>query len=78
MLTDIITSDEPALRDRPLAEACAGLSRDQLLAEAAALDAFRRSSGNLYQRVRALFFLHALHRFHLAGETLENDGHIPF
>ena len=70
MLTDIITSDEPALRDRPLAEACAGLSRDQLLAEAAALDAFRRSSGNLYQRVRALFFLHALHRFHLAGETL--------
>jgi galactokinase/mevalonate kinase-like predicted kinase len=78
MLTDIITSDEQALRDRPLAEACAGFSREQLLAEAADLDAFRRSSGNLYQRVRALFFLHALHRFHLAGETAENDGHIPF
>ena len=78
MFTDIITSDEPALRDRPLAEACAGLSRDQLLAEAAALDAFRRTSGNLYQRVRALFFLHAIHRFHLAGGPSENDGRIPF
>jgi galactokinase/mevalonate kinase-like predicted kinase len=78
MLTEIITSDEPALRDRPLAEACAGLTREQLLAEAAALDSFRRTSGNLYQRVRALFFLHALHRYHLAGEASENDGHIPF
>ncbi len=78
MLTDIITSDEPAVRDRPLAEACAGLSRDQLLAEAAALDAFRRTSPNLYQRVRALFFLHAIHRYHLAGASAENGGHIPF
>lgn len=78
MLTDIITSDEPALRDRPLVDACTGLSREQLLAEATALDSFRRTSGNLYQRVRALFFLHAIHRFHLADGPSENDGRIPF
>ena len=29
------------------------------------LDEFRRSCDNLYQRVRALFFLYAIHRFHL-------------
>src|SRR5262249_3234265 len=27
--------------------------------------AFRRGSDNLYERVRALFFLYAIHRFHL-------------
>ena len=32
---------------------------------AQALDRFRRSSDNLYERVRALFFLYAIHRFHL-------------
>ena len=35
------------------------------LAACAELDAFRRRSDNLYERVRALFFLYAIHRFHL-------------
>jgi galactokinase/mevalonate kinase-like predicted kinase len=78
MLLEIITSDEASVRDRSLAQACDGLSREQLLAEAADLDSFRRTSGNLYHRVRALFFLHAIHRYQLFGETAGEQNHIPF
>ena len=78
MLTDIIRSPDPAVRDRPLAAACAGLSYPQLLAERAALDRFRRDSPNLYDRVRALFFLYAIDRFHLpARPELPAAGRIP-
>ena len=84
-LTDIITATDPALRDQSLDVACAGLSLDDLLAECAALDSFRRGSENLYDRVRALFFLYAIHRFHLplrladgAASTQRGSGLIPF
>ena len=54
-------------------------SDEQMLAECAALDHFRRRSDNLYERVRALFFLYALYRFHLpAKDTLPTKGFIPF
>ena len=39
------------------------------MAEAAALDRFRRESDNLYERVRAQFFLYSIHRFHLPYKT---------
>ncbi len=59
--------------------ACAGLSRDELLAEALQLDGFRRESANLYHRVRALLFLHSIHRFHLPKLLVgERPGNIPF
>jgi hypothetical protein len=78
-LTDLITSPDEAIRNQSLDAACEGLSLEGLLAEAEALDQFRRRSDNLYQRVRALLFLHAIHRFHLptllAGEK---PGAIPF
>jgi hypothetical protein len=78
-LIDLITSPEEAVRNRSLDAACAGLGLAELLAEADALDAFRRSSDNLYQRVRALLFLHSLHRFHLPVLlTAEKPGAIPF
>src|SRR5450759_1654962 len=64
-LLRIITATEPALRNQSLEGACAGLSLDKLLRECGRLDDFRRHSDNLYQRVRALFFLYAIHRFHL-------------
>ena len=64
-LVDIITAADPAARNLPLETACRGLDAAGLLGEAAALDAFRRQSDNLYERVRALFFLYAIHRFHL-------------
>src|SRR5438094_1927256 len=64
-LTPIITSADPAVRNQSLDAACAGLSLEDLLQECAALEDFRRHSDNLYERVRALFFLYAIHRFHL-------------
>ena len=42
-----------------------GAGLDVLLAECDGLERFRRSSGNLYERVRALFFLYAIHCFHV-------------
>src|SRR5205823_12050067 len=69
MLTDIILSTEPAVRNRPLAAACDRLSYAELLAERDALDRFRRDSANLYDRVRALFFLYAIDRFHLPARA---------
>lgn len=78
-LLTLITSGDPAVRNASLDARCEGLSVPQLLEEAAALDAFRRTSDNLYDRVRALFFLASLHRFHLpARAELRGGGHIPF
>jgi hypothetical protein len=67
-LIRIITAAEPALRNESLEGACAGLSLEELLRECAKLDEFRRHSENLYERVRALFFLYAIHRFHLPAK----------
>ncbi len=62
-LIHIITAADPATRNQSLESACARSSAAELLRECAALDAFRRRSENLYERVRALFFLYAIHRF---------------
>lgn len=79
MLTELITSSEASTRDTALATACESLSLEQLLDETADLDQFRRQSQNLYHRVRALFFLHALHRFHLPPKLSGQPvGQIPF
>jgi hypothetical protein len=81
MLLDLITSPEDTVRNQPLDAACAEMSAADLLREADALDAFRRSQQNLYQRVRALLFLYSIHRFHLPARLAENPaaaGAIPF
>ncbi|MCA9049425.1 MAG: UTP--glucose-1-phosphate uridylyltransferase, partial [Planctomycetaceae bacterium] len=76
---DVITSDNPDVRNRSLDELCRDRSTEELLDICHRLDAFRRSCGNLYQRVRALFFLYAIHRFHLPERLAEHEtGHIPF
>src|SRR3954470_9501626 len=78
-LINIIVSSDPATRDTALERAIAGLSTDELLRELDALDAFRRTSTNLYERVRALFFLYAIHRFHLPLKAgVSTRGLIPF
>ncbi|MFP6881432.1 MAG: hypothetical protein VCA34_10805, partial [Roseibacillus sp.] len=78
-LLNIITSGEVSVRDAALAAACERLSLDELLAECEALDEFRRKADNLYERVRALFFLYAVHRFHLPPRLPANRiGRIPF
>src|SRR6266568_9578291 len=70
-LIRIITATDPAVRNQSLDSICSGLSVDELLRHCAQLDSFRRRSDNLYQRVRALFFLYAIHRFHLPAALEE-------
>jgi len=67
-LIDIITSDDPAVRNTSLDTICRVASFEELLSECQELDSFRRRSHNLYGRVRALFFLYAIHRFHLTAK----------
>ena len=77
-LIGVITSTGEQ-RNQSLDGLCQGLDLEALLAETRELDSFRRSCDNLYQRVRALFFLYAIHRFHiprLAGAS--QPALIPF
>src|SRR6266850_2072630 len=64
-LLSILSAADPELRNQSLDEVCSRLSLDQLLQQCAALDSFRRRSENLYEKVRALFFLYAIHLFHI-------------
>ena len=78
-LTRIITSPDPNIRNRSFDAFCRSASLEQLLAECGALDALRRSSDNLYEKVRACFFLYAINRFHLPLKPgLEPKGLVPF
>ena len=78
-LVDIITSQDPAIRNRSLDEVCAEMPLGELLAECAALDRFRRESPSLYDRVRALFFLYSIHRFQIpTRDGVATRGLIPF
>ena len=78
-LTEIITSPDPAVRDQSLDAFCRHADAAALLTECEALEIFRKHSSNLYERVRALFFLYAIHRFHLPGKTgIQAKGNVPF
>ncbi|MCX6046195.1 MAG: UTP--glucose-1-phosphate uridylyltransferase, partial [Chloroflexi bacterium] len=78
-LIKIITATDPNVRNRSLDAFCRNASRAQLLEECAALDRFRRENANLYEQVRALFFLYAIYRFHLPEKPGAPDhGLIPF
>jgi hypothetical protein len=78
-LTEIIVSADPAVRNRSVDAFARSASLATLHAECAALDAFRRQSDNLYERVRALFFLYAIHRFHMPQKSgMNRRGFIPF
>src|SRR5262245_39800360 len=78
-LTTIITSTDPAVRNRSVDAFCRDATAQELLGECAALEALRRGSDNLYERVRASFFLYAIHRFHLPLKAgVRSGGHVPF
>ena len=78
-LIRIITAVEPDIRNRSLDAFARDASLETLLVECQTLDAFRRESGNLYERVRSLFFLYAIHRFHLPNKRgVRQSGPIPF
>ncbi|MBK9713632.1 MAG: UTP--glucose-1-phosphate uridylyltransferase [Kouleothrix sp.] len=78
-LINIITSEDPAVRDRSVDAFCRAATAAELMGECAALDALRRRSDNLYERVRALFFLYAIHRFHLPHKPgVAARGLVPY
>ncbi len=78
-LTSIILATDEHSRNRSLDAFCLGATPAELLAECEALDRLRHASDNLYQRVRALFFLYAIHRFHLPSKPgVKPSGLIPF
>ena len=78
-LIDLITSADPAVRNQSLDALCARATAAELLDACAELDDFRHRSENLYHRVRALFFLYAIHRFHLPAKLpAAANGMIPF
>lgn len=64
-LTKIICSENDSIRNQSLDLICADAGFDELINDAQALDCFWRRTDNLYHQVRALFFLSAIHRYHL-------------
>lgn len=79
MLLDLIVSSDPAVRNSALDDYCSRASLSDLLTQCSSLESFRRKSDNLYERVRALFFLYAIHRFHIPSRAaLPASGLIPF
>ncbi|MFO0925891.1 MAG: hypothetical protein U0736_02500 [Gemmataceae bacterium] len=78
-LRAVVTAHDDQTRNQSVDAVVRGATLSTLLAECDDLEAFRRGCDNLYQRVRALFFLHALYRYHLpATGALATGGHVPF
>jgi hypothetical protein len=78
-VTDIIASADDGVRDLAIDRWCAGRPVAELLAACAELEAYRRQEANLYRRVRALFFLSTIHRYHLpACADFPRVGRVPY
>lgn len=78
-LVEVIASSDPKKRDQSLDEVCNGQSLEDLLAECSSLEQFRNQSENLYERVRCLFFLYAIHRFHIPFlDNIDESSVIPY
>ena len=74
VLEEILTSTDPQVRNCALESFAGHATAAMLLQEAAELEILRHRHDNLYVRVRALFFLYAIHRFYLpvkAGVPLQ-------
>ena len=65
LLIETITHSDPAIRDRSIRELVAQASLAEKLEACDELEQFRRTGQNLYERVRASLFLHALYRYEI-------------
>ena len=73
-----ITSKDPKVRNKPFSELCNGLTAAELIVSFKELDEFRKTTPNLYERVRASIFLYAGYRFFLMeSHEVTNFGKIP-
>lgn len=78
-LISIIQADDSQLKNKSLEEFCKEASLFTLLDEANELEQYRKKETNLYNRVRSLFFLYAIHRFYVPLHcNLGTEGIIPF
>ena len=80
-LVNAIETSDDSLRNQSLDELVQGLEVEELLLDCAALDQLWRTADNLYTQVRALFFLSAIHRYHLPrkfNRGRSTTGKIPF
>ena len=79
VLIETIQSPDAAARDRSLRGLIAGASTDEILQAADDLERFRQSAENLYERVRASMFLHAIYRYAVQDSPeIRDSGLIPF
>jgi UDP-N-acetylglucosamine pyrophosphorylase len=75
---ETITSTNDAIRNRSFTSLAKDFSNHELLKALKELDDFRKTSVNLYDRVRACIFLYAGYRFFLQESETENEtGIIP-
>jgi hypothetical protein len=78
-LIKVIGSSDPAIKNKSLDEFCRKMSLAELMQETRELEAYRKEETNLYNRVRALFFLYAMHRFYIVDHwETGNEARIPF
>ncbi|MFD1144057.1 UTP--glucose-1-phosphate uridylyltransferase [Larkinella insperata] len=76
---ETITSTDPAKRDRSFYEISARVSAKELLELLRELDEFRKTTPNLYDKVRAILFLYAGFRFFLMeAAATPSTGKIPY
>ncbi len=79
LLIETITHSDPSVRDRSIRELVATASLDEKLRACEELEQFRRTRTNLYERVRASLFLHALYRYDIQDSAeVSATGLIPF
>ncbi len=78
-LIRIVLAQDETVRNSSMDAFCRAADGNALLEEAQALDLFRRTHKNLYERVRAQFFLYAIYRFHLPAKSgVKSIGLVPF
>lgn len=78
-LIPIIQSVDPSIKNKALDEFCKNASLALLLGEARELEDYRKEELNLYNKVRALFFLYAIHRFYISSQAgIGTEGLIPY
>jgi len=78
-LINIIKATDPEVKNRSLDEVCKRMTLNDLVQETLALELYRKAETNLYNRVRALFFLYAIHRFYIPyQQKVSTRGLLPY
>ena len=78
-LIETITSHDDSIRNRSIVMLLQEMEGNDLLQSAYELEDFRRSSDNLYHKVRASLFLFMIYRFNLSEkDETPQHGEIPF